>query len=252
MDLTGEPDGPPQKPGVAYADLFTGLYGTIAVLAALRLRARTGRGQWIDLALFDTQLAVLANQATNYLIGGRDAAPHGQRPSRTSCPTRCSRRPTARWSSPAATTASSPGSATALGLALHRDPRFARNRDRVAHRAALVAALAARIGALPRAEVLAAMEAAGVPAGPINTVAEAFADPQAVARGMVQEIGGSRSAAAARCASPTRSWRRTVRRRGSTSTARRSARRWRRARRGRSQARSGRRGRRGRCRGGGR
>ena len=70
MDLTGEPDGPPQKPGVAYADLFTGLYGTVAVLAALRLRDRTGRGQWIDLALFDTQLAVLANQAASHLIGG--------------------------------------------------------------------------------------------------------------------------------------------------------------------------------------
>ena len=70
MDLTGDPDGPPQKPGVAYADLFTGLYGTVGVLAALRLRDRTGQGQWLDLSLFDTQLAVLANQATNHLIGG--------------------------------------------------------------------------------------------------------------------------------------------------------------------------------------
>jgi crotonobetainyl-CoA:carnitine CoA-transferase CaiB-like acyl-CoA transferase len=70
MDLTGEPDGPPERPGVAYADLFTGLYGTVAVLAALRRRERTGCGQWIDLGLFDVQLAVLANQAAQYLIGG--------------------------------------------------------------------------------------------------------------------------------------------------------------------------------------
>jgi crotonobetainyl-CoA:carnitine CoA-transferase CaiB-like acyl-CoA transferase len=71
MDITGEPDGAPQKPGVAYADIFTGLYGTIAIQAALALRERTGRGQWIDMGLLDSQLAVLANQAANWLIGGR-------------------------------------------------------------------------------------------------------------------------------------------------------------------------------------
>ena len=81
----------------------------------------------------------------------------------------------------------------ALGLALHRDPRFAGNPGRLAHRAIVVAALEARLAAMPRAAVLAAMDAAGVPAGPINSVAEAFAEPQAVARGMVQEIAGSRS-----------------------------------------------------------
>jgi crotonobetainyl-CoA:carnitine CoA-transferase CaiB-like acyl-CoA transferase len=80
---------------------------------------------------------------------------------------------------------------TGLGLELHRDPRFRRNRDRVVHRKAVIAALAARLRALPRAAVLEAMDAGGIPAGPINTVAEAFAEPQAVARGAVQRIGAS-------------------------------------------------------------
>jgi crotonobetainyl-CoA:carnitine CoA-transferase CaiB-like acyl-CoA transferase len=78
-------------------------------------------------------------------------------------------------------------------MALHADPRFATNPDRLAHREAVVAALAERIGAMSRAEVLAVMAAAGVPAGPINTVAEAFAEPQAVARGAVLELGVSRA-----------------------------------------------------------
>jgi crotonobetainyl-CoA:carnitine CoA-transferase CaiB-like acyl-CoA transferase len=76
---------------------------------------------------------------------------------------------------------------------LHRDTRFRSNRDRVARREAVVGAIAARLAAMPRAEVLAALEAGGVPAGPINTVAEAFAEPQAVARGAVLELGGSRT-----------------------------------------------------------
>lgn len=79
-----------------------------------------------------------------------------------------------------------------LGLTLHLDPRFRTNRDRLGNRAELIAGLSARIAAMPRAEVLAAMENGGVPVGPINTVAEAFGEAQAVARGMVQEIGGSR------------------------------------------------------------
>ena len=192
MDLTGEPDGPPQKPGVAHADLFTGLYGIVGVLAALRLRDRTGQGQWIDLSLFDTQLAVLANQAANYLTGGVVPRRMGN-----AHPNITPYQVFEAADAPLVVACGNDGQfvrlCEALGLDLHRDPRFAANRDRLAHRGALVAALGARVAAMPRAEVLAAMEAAGVPAGPINTVAEAFAEPQAVARGMVQEIAGSRS-----------------------------------------------------------
>ena len=192
MDLTGDPDGPPQKPGVAYADLFTGLYGAVAVLAALSLRDRTGRGQWIDLSLFDTQLAVLANQAANHLIGGLVPRRMGN-----THPNIAPYQVFEAADGPLVIACGNDGQfvrlCEGLGLDLHDDPRFRRNRDRLAHRAALVAALTARIAGLPRAEVLAAMAAGGVPAGPINTVAEAFAEPQARARGMVQEVGGSGS-----------------------------------------------------------
>jgi crotonobetainyl-CoA:carnitine CoA-transferase CaiB-like acyl-CoA transferase len=192
MDLTGEPGGAPQKVGVAFADLFTGFYGTIAVQAALALRARTGRGQWIDLALFDAQLAGLANQATNFLIGGTAPRRLGN-----AHPNIVPYQVYEAADGPLIIACGNDGQfarlCDALGLDLRADPRFARNRDRLAHRETVVAVIAARLAALPRAEVLAAMETAGVPAGPINTVAEAFADPQAVHRGMVQEIGGSRA-----------------------------------------------------------
>jgi crotonobetainyl-CoA:carnitine CoA-transferase CaiB-like acyl-CoA transferase len=192
MDLTGEPDGEPQKPGVAYADLFTGLYGTIAVLAALQLRARTGRGQWIDLGLFDAQLAVLANQATNHLIGGAVPRRMGN-----AHPNIVPYQVFAAADGPLVIACGNDGQfarlCAALGLELDRDPRFATNPGRIAHRCELVAALGVRLAGLRRADVLAAMEAGGVPAGPINTVAEAFAEPQAVARGAVQATGGSRS-----------------------------------------------------------
>jgi crotonobetainyl-CoA:carnitine CoA-transferase CaiB-like acyl-CoA transferase len=191
MDLTGEPEGEPQKPGVAYSDIFTGLYGTIAVMAALELRRRTGRGQWIDMSLFDTQLAVLANQAANWLIGEQLPRRMGN-----AHPNIVPYQVFAASDGPLVIACGNDGQfarlSAALGLDLHGDPRFRRNRDRLEHRAEAVGAIAARIAEMERDAVLAAMERAGVPAGPINTVAEAFADPQAVHRGMVQTIGGSR------------------------------------------------------------
>ena len=192
MDLTGEPEGQPQKPGVAHADLFTGMYGAVAVLAALHMRQRTGRGQWIDLSLFDTQLAVLANQATGYLIGG--VAP---RRMGNAHPSIVPYQVFEAADGPLVIACGNDGQfarlCSVLGLSLHEDSRFRTNPDRLAHRGELVALLGPRLAGMARAEVLAAMDAAGVPAGPINTVAEAFAEPQAVARGVVQEIGVSRA-----------------------------------------------------------
>ena len=157
-----------------------------------RLRDRTGQGQWLDLSLFDTQLAVLANQATNYLIGGAVPRRMGN-----THPNIVPYQVFEAADGPLVIACGNDGQfarlCDGLGLGLHHDPRFLTNRDRLAHRDALIALLSARLAAMPRAEVLAAMDAGGVPAGPINTVAEAFADPQAVARGMVQEIAGSRS-----------------------------------------------------------
>ena len=192
MDLTGEPDGPPQKTGVAIADLFTGLYGVIAVQAALAQRARTGRGQHLDLALLDAQLAMLANQATNHLIGGVTPRRMGN-----AHPNIAPYQVFEAADGPLVVACGNDGQfarlCAALGLALHEDPRFARNRDRVANRAALTEALGATLAPLSRAEALARIERAGVPAGPINTVAEAFAAPQAIHRRMVAETAGSRA-----------------------------------------------------------
>ncbi|MBB5221122.1 crotonobetainyl-CoA:carnitine CoA-transferase CaiB-like acyl-CoA transferase [Amaricoccus macauensis] len=192
MDLTGEPDGEPQKPGVAHADLFTGLYGTIGVLAALQARAQTGKGQWIDLALFDTQLAALANQATNHLIGGVVPRRMGN-----AHPNIVPYQVFEASDGPLVIACGNDGQfarlCEELGLTLHRDPRLMRNRDRLQHRDEVAGAISARTAGMTRAAVLVAMERAGVPAGPINTVAEAFAEPQAVARGMVETAGASRS-----------------------------------------------------------
>jgi crotonobetainyl-CoA:carnitine CoA-transferase CaiB-like acyl-CoA transferase len=192
MDLTGDPEGEPQKPGVAYADLFTGLYGTVAVQAALLMRERTGRGQWIDMALFDVQLAVLANQATNWLIGERLPRRMGN-----AHPNIAPYQVFEAADGPVVVACGNDGQfvklCALLGLPLAADPRFALNRDRVANRAALTAALAPIFASRPRADLLAGLEAAGVPAGPINTVAEAFADPQAEARGMTLALDGSRA-----------------------------------------------------------
>ncbi|HVH02319.1 MAG TPA: CaiB/BaiF CoA-transferase family protein [Amaricoccus sp.] len=188
MDLTGEPDGPPQKPGVAHADLFTGMYATVAVLAALLQRQRTGRGQWIDLGLFDVQLAVLANQAANFLIGGGVPRRMGN-----AHPNIVPYQVFEAADGPLVIACGNDGQfarlCERLGLALHRDARLATNPGRLAHREEVAGAIAARIAAMARAEVLAVAEACGVPAGPINTVAEALAEPQAVARGAVTGLG---------------------------------------------------------------
>jgi glutaryl-CoA transferase len=186
MDLTGEPGGEPMRAGVAIADLFTGLYASTAILAALRGRDATGTGCHIDLALLDVQVAVLANQAMNYLIGGE--VPHRIGNAHPNI-------------APYQTFAVADGHViVAVGndrqferlcalLGLPVEARFATNADRVRARAALVGMLAPAIAQRRRDELLAALSAAGVPAGPINDVAQLFADPQVVARGLRVDPG---------------------------------------------------------------
>ncbi len=184
MDITGEPDGEPQKVGVAISDLFTGLYGAIAIEAALIERERSGRGQQIDLALLDTMGAMLANQAMNYLASG--VAPRRMGNAHPNI-------------APYQTFPVSDGYlivavgndgqfarlCATLGLdALVDDPCFATNAARVANRSELERQLTAKTRGWRRDELLAALERTVVPAGPINTVADLFADPQFVARGM--------------------------------------------------------------------
>ena len=186
MDLTGNPDGPPQKIGVAFADIMTGLYAVIAIQAALAARAVSGRGEHIDMALFDVMTGVLANQAQNYLVTGQSPRRLGNaHPNIT----------------PYAVFPVSDGwfilavgndgqfrrFCTAMGLdALAQDARFTSNALRLEHRAVLEVLIGEATRLHPRDDLLALLEKAGVPAGPINTVADAFADPQTIARAMQQ------------------------------------------------------------------
>lgn len=181
MDLTGEPAGQPQKIGVAYADILTGLYSVIAIQAALAERERSGKGQHIDMALFDVMVGTLANQGMNYLASGQS-------------PTRLGNAHPNIAPYEVFKTADS-WIILAVGndeqfrrlcdiLDIAPDDRFATNADRVRHRAELSARIAAVLENRSRDDLLAALEKAGVPAGPINTVEEAFADPQIVHRGM--------------------------------------------------------------------
>lgn len=180
----GEPGGGPQKAGVAIADLATGLYSTIAVLAALAHRDRTGEGQYIDMALLDVQVALLANMNTNFLASGK---------------------PPVRWGNahpnivPYQTFQTSDGwIIVAVGNdgqfrkfveaggrpELADDERFATNPSRVRHRDTLVPILAEMVKARDKADWIGALEAAGVPCGPINDLDEVFDNEQVVARGM--------------------------------------------------------------------
>ncbi len=187
MDLTGDPEGEPQKIGVAFADIFTGVYAANAILAALHGRQQTGLGCHIDMALLDTQVAVLANQAMNYLVSGEVPRRLGNAHPNIA---------------PYQTFAVADGHViVAVGndsqfrklceiLGIPADPRFATNGDRVRNRDALTAVLALTVSQRRRDELLGALASAGVPAGPINNVAEVFADPQVIARGMRFEADG--------------------------------------------------------------
>jgi crotonobetainyl-CoA:carnitine CoA-transferase CaiB-like acyl-CoA transferase len=188
MDLTGEPDREPQRVGVAFADIFTGVYASTAILAALRGREATGAGCHIDMALLDVQVAVLANQAMNYLIGG--TVPHrignahlNIAPYQTF--------PVADGNVIVAVGNDAQFRRLCALLGLPEDPRYATNADRVRNREALAALLSPAIALRRRDELLAALAAAGIPAGPINDLAEVFADPQVVARGMRIDPGGT-------------------------------------------------------------
>ena len=188
MSITGErdsePGGGPQKAGVAIADLATGLYSTIAVLAALAHRDRTGEGQYIDMALLDVQVALLANMNTNFLASGK---------------------PPVRWGNahpnivPYQTFQTSDGwIIVAVGndgqfrkfveaggrAELADDERFATNPSRVRHRDTLVPILAEMVKTRAKADWIGTLEAAGVPCGPINELDEVFDNEQVVARGM--------------------------------------------------------------------
>jgi crotonobetainyl-CoA:carnitine CoA-transferase CaiB-like acyl-CoA transferase len=180
--------GGPQKVGVAVADLFTGMYAVTAILAALRHRERTGVGQAIDMALLDTQVAMLANLGAGYLASG--VAPQRAGNAHQSIvPYQGFAVADGHLILAVGNDAQFARFCAVAGCPeLAADERFSRNAGRVRHRAVLVPLLAARLVLRPRAEWLAALEAAKVPCGPINDLAEVFADPQVQDRGMTVEM----------------------------------------------------------------
>jgi crotonobetainyl-CoA:carnitine CoA-transferase CaiB-like acyl-CoA transferase len=184
MDLTGEAEGEPQKPGVAFADIFTGIYSCIGILAALRRRDATGEGAHLDMALLDTQTSVLANQAMNYLASGQVPRRMGN-----AHPNIVPYQVFPVSDGHVIVAVGNDGQFAKFVRVLGRpelaqDERFRTNSDRVKNRDVLVPLLTDLLLRTTRDALLAALAPAGVPAGPINTVADVFADPQVVARKM--------------------------------------------------------------------
>lgn len=204
LAITGEPEGEPMKAGVALADVLTGQNAAVAILAALRERERSGRGQRVEVALFDSALAGLVNVGQAALVTGREPRRWGNAHA-TIVPYQAfhaADRPLvlavgndAQWRRCCAV----------LGLpGLAEDPRFATNPARVEHREALVPVLEARLRERPAAEWLAGLEAAGVPCAPVQPVREALSDPAFTERGGLWEMEGPTFGATRSVGSPMR------------------------------------------------
>jgi len=184
MSITGPAGGEPQKVGVAVTDIFTGLYSVIAIQAALRHAEATGHGQHIDMALFDAQISVLANQNLNYLVSGvppvqmgnahPNIAPYEVLPVKDG-----------HFILAVGNDGQFRKFCAVIGLdGLADDPLYATNAARVANRATLREKIVAALAAFERKPLLDALDATHVPASPINNIGQAFADPQVIARGM--------------------------------------------------------------------
>ncbi|MBX7494383.1 CoA transferase [Qipengyuania sp. 6B39] len=190
MALTGEPEGEPMKMGVSISDLSTGLWAANAVQAALLMRHRTGKGQWIDMSLLDCSVGLLANQAMNYFASGQTPPRMGNAHAQVSAygvfPTQ---------DGPVVLAPANDALFRKLLKVLERndlvaDERFASNEGRITHRAEIDREIARSTQDWVRAALLTACAEAGVPAGPINDLDEVFADPQVIARGLKIELDG--------------------------------------------------------------
>jgi crotonobetainyl-CoA:carnitine CoA-transferase CaiB-like acyl-CoA transferase len=195
MSVTGEADGLPQKSGVAIADIFTGTNAAIAILAALHRRRETGAGAFIDMSLLDTQVGFLQAQALNYLVGGKTPVRMGnQHPNLA--PYAVVVVADGHMILATGNDAQFARTCAVLGAPeMATDPRFRANSDRLANRDVLMALINGRTATFAKADLLAKLEAAGVPAGPINTVPEVFADPQVIHRAMKRDLAAPEAAA---------------------------------------------------------
>jgi crotonobetainyl-CoA:carnitine CoA-transferase CaiB-like acyl-CoA transferase len=193
MDLTGPADGEPQRAGVPVADIFTGVYSAVGILAALAERERTGRGCLVDTALVDSQVGVLANQALNYLISGVVPKRIGN-----AHPNIVPYQVFAVADGHIIIATGNDNQFAKLCALLGEpklaeEPRYRTNADRLQNREALITHLSALIKQWSRAELLAKLEAVQVPAGPINSLDQVFADPQVLHRGMRMDRPSTRA-----------------------------------------------------------
>jgi crotonobetainyl-CoA:carnitine CoA-transferase CaiB-like acyl-CoA transferase len=193
MSVTGDPEDQPQKVGVAVTDIFTGLYASNAILAAVHQRHGTGRGQHIDLALLDVAVATTANQAMNYLATGKSPERLGNAHPNI-VPYQVFECGDGHVIIAVGNDSQFRKFCSILDLhALGVDPRFAINPRRLENRKILVPLLAEKMRDWTKADILLTCESEGVPAGPINTFEDVFADPQVVARGLKLDIDGALS-----------------------------------------------------------
>lgn len=188
MSITGETAGPPTKPGVAMADLSTGMYAAVSILVALRHAERTGKGQHIDCSLFDTQISMLANQALSFLVSGDSPRRLGN-----THPTVVPYQVFDASDGPVVIAVGNNSQFVALCVALDldklaRDARYQTNSLRVQNRAALVKTLGGVIRTKSVRELVAALSDRNVPCGPVNTVAQAFSEPVVAAHDLVHHF----------------------------------------------------------------
>lgn len=204
MSVTGEPEGAPMKAGYAVADIYTGLYASVGILSALRRRDATGEGATLDMALLDSQIAVLGNQAMNYLVSGKPPARLGNaHPNIVPYDVF----PVADGHIIIATGNDGQWRKLCEVLGepdLAEQSAYRDNRSRIANRVALTAHLHQLTQRHAKLDLLAALEKVGVPAGPINAVDEVFADPQVIARGVRVDLasGAAKGGAIPTVASP--------------------------------------------------
>lgn len=188
MDITGEPDREPMRTGVAYADVFTGVYSAVGIQAALLARTKSGEGQHIDMSLMDVQVSVLANQALNYLVSGKAPRRMGNAHPNV-VPYQAFETADGYMIIAVGNDGQFKKFCEVLDLPeLRDDPRYATNGDRNRNRETLIPALTARTKLCTREDLLVALENVGVPAGPIRSIDEVFADPQVTARGMRNDL----------------------------------------------------------------
>jgi crotonobetainyl-CoA:carnitine CoA-transferase CaiB-like acyl-CoA transferase len=191
LSITGErddlPGGGPQKVGVAVADITTGMYATVAILAALSYRTQSGQGQYIDMALLDTQVAMIANMNMNYLVSGKVPKRQGNAHANI-VPYQVFDAKDGQFVIAVGNDSQFAKLCEAAGITLHHDERYKKNADRVRYREELIPTLAAIFNKRRVAEWIALLEAVGVPVGGINNLEQVFEHPQVLARKMKIEV----------------------------------------------------------------